>query len=304
MAIHVVGTVAFDSVRTPHGERRDILGGSAAHFSVSASFFAPVRLTAVVGEDFEEAHRRPLLSRGVDLSGLRAVPGRTFRWSGEYGDDPNDARTLETQLNVIATHAPEPPPAWGQTPVVFLANLDPEIQERILEGAGAARLAAADTMNYWIASKPESVRRVLSRVGIAFLNDAEARQLTGRSNVLDAADSIRDLGPEVVVVKRGEHGVLVAREGEIFSLPALPLRKVVDPTGAGDTFAGGFLGHVASRLGEGDPDWRRAAVVGSVMASFQVEDFSCDRLLRLRPEEIGERYRAFSELTRFGPLVA
>lgn len=304
MAIHVVGTVAFDSVRTPFGERRDILGGSAAHFSVSASFFAPVRLTAVVGEDFGEAHRRPLLGRGVDLSGLRAVSGRTFRWSGEYGSDPNDARTLETQLNVIATHAPEPPAGWEGTPVVFLANLDPEIQERILDGASGARLAAADTMNYWIASKPEAVRRVLSRVRVAFLNDAEARQLTGRPNVLDAADAIRGLGPDVVVVKRGEHGVLVVREGELFSLPALPLRRVVDPTGAGDTFAGGFLGHVASALGTRDPDWRKAAVVGSVMASFQVEDFSCDRLLRLRPEEIGARYRAFSDLTRFEPLEA
>jgi sugar/nucleoside kinase (ribokinase family) len=304
MPILVVGTVAFDSVRTPSGARSEILGGSASHFSVAASFFEPVRLTAVVGEDFGEEPRRLLRDRGVDLAGLRTVTGRTFRWSGDYADDLNNPRTLETQLNVIAEYEPVVPSEWSDTPVLFLANIDPEIQGRVLDQAGRPGLVAADTMNFWIASKPDAVRDVFRRVHVVFMNDAEIGQLTGSKHLLDAAEEIRSLGPAVVVIKRGEHGVLVVSDDDLFSIPAFPVRRVVDPTGAGDTFAGGFLGFLASADGTRARDWRRAAVVGTVMASYQVEDFSLDRLRRLSRDEIASRYEEFRVLTRIEPFGA
>lgn len=299
MSILVVGSVAFDTVKTPFGRGVEILGGSATHFSVSASFFSPVRLVAVVGEDFRAEHRKPLEERGVDLAGLQVAAGRTFRWEGEYGDDLNSARTIDTQLNVFAGFDPVLPEGWGKTPVLFLANIDPDLQARVLDLA-SPRLVAADTMNFWIDSKPESLRRLLPRLDVLLINDAEIRQLTGRRNVVEAAEAVRERGPRLVVVKRGEHGVLVFEPEGTFALPAFPLRRVADPTGAGDAFAGGFLGWIASRLEERASDWRRAAVAGSVMASFQVEDFSLERLRRLRSGEIAERYEAFRELVRFG----
>jgi sugar/nucleoside kinase (ribokinase family) len=300
MGILVVGSVALDTVTTPSGTRREMLGGSATHFSASASFFTGVRLVAVVGEDFGPEHEKPLRDRGVDLGGLQRVPGRTFRWTGEYGDDLNNPTTLETQLNVFAGFEPVLPPGWNQTQVLFLANIDPELQWKVLEQTQACELVAADTMNYWIGSKPEALRRLLPRVKVLLINDGEIRQLTGRKNVVEAADAVRDLGTAVVVVKRGEHGVAVFGAGETFAIPAFPLRKVVDPTGAGDTFAGGFLGFLARSASFESEEFRRAAVAGSVMASFQVEDFSLDRLKRLTPGEIRERYDAFRRLTAFG----
>ncbi len=303
MGILVVGSVALDTVSSPAGTRRDVLGGSATHFSMSASFFTEVRLVAVVGEDFTAEHEKPLRDRGVDLTGLRRVAGRTFRWTGEYGDDLNNPRTLETQLNVFADFDPVLPPGWSRTPVVFLANIDPDLQWRVLEQVDAASLVAMDTMNFWITSKPEALRRLLPRVRVLLINDAEIRQLTGRRNVVEAADSVRDVGTGVVVVKRGEYGVAVFGAGETFAMPAFPLRRVVDPTGAGDTFAGGFLGFLARTGAFAPGDVRRAAVAGSVMASYQVEDFSLDRLKRLTPEEIRERFEAFRRLTEVGPYA-
>jgi sugar/nucleoside kinase (ribokinase family) len=302
MSILVVGSVAFDSVRTPSGGGTDLLGGSATHFAIAASFFSPVRLVAVVGEDFEPRHLAAFRERGVDLAGLQRVPGRTFRWAGEYGDDPNDRRTLDTQLNVFADFQPRLPPGWARSPVVFLANIDPDLQWHVIEQVDAPALVAADTMNFWIESKRSGVARTLSRVRILFLNDSEIRDLTGRRNIVQAVDAVRAMGPEVVVVKRGEHGAVVFHPQGPFAVPAYPVREVVDPTGAGDAFAGGFLGYIASRLEGGAVDYRRAAVVGSVMASFQVEAFSLDRVRSLTPGEIVERYRGFSELTRFGEL--
>ena len=301
VGILVVGSVALDTVTTPSGTRRDVLGGSATHFSASASFFTKVRLVAVVGEDFTDGHRAPLLGRGVDLSGLKKMPGRTFRWAGEYGDDLNNPRTLDTELNVFADFEPQLPAGWERTEVLFLANIDPDLQWRVLEQVEGGALVAADTMNYWIDSKPEALRRLLPRVRVLLINDGEIRQLTGRKNVVEAADAVRAAGTPVVVVKRGEHGVAVFGAGETFAIPAFPVRRVVDPTGAGDTFAGGFLGFLAMTGGLGPGDFRRAAVAGSVMASFQVEDFSLDRLVRLTPAEIHERYDAFRRLTEFGP---
>lgn len=302
MSILVVGTVAFDSVRTPRASAERVLGGSATHFSVAASFFAPVRLLAVVGEDFEPRHRKPLVDRGVDLGGLSVAKGETFFWSGVYHENMNDRDTLETRLNVLAEFDPVVPDAWRATPVVFLANVDPDLQIRVLDQMEKPELVAADTMNFWIEGKPESVRRMLRRVDLLFVNDQEIRQLTGIHNLVEAAEAVRGLGPKTVVVKRGEHGVLVFDAEGVFALPALPLREVVDPTGAGDAFAGGFLGALARALAKGPPDFRRAAVVGSVMASFQVEDFSLDRVRVLEEREIRERFRAFESLTRFAPL--
>ena len=303
MPILVVGSVAFDTVKTPGGDRREVLGGSATHFSASASFFSTVRLVAVVGDDFNAEHRRPLEERGVDLEGLQQAPGRTFRWSGEYGEDLSDPRTLETQLNVFADFTPALPPGWAETPIVFLANIDPELQSRVLDLTLRPEVVAADTMNYWIDSKPDALKRNLSRVQVLFINESEIRQLTGLRNLVHAAKEARRLGPDVVVIKRGEHGVLVfTRDEETFALPAYPLDRVVDPTGAGDAFAGGFLGFLASRLARSRRDYRRAAVVGSVMASFQVEDFSLDRMKRLDLEEIQLRYAGFERLVRFGPF--
>ena len=302
MSILVVGSVAFDTVKTPFGEVHEALGGSATHFSVAASFFAPVRLVAVVGEDFTLAHRQPLLDRNVDLDGLKTASGRTFRWSGVYGDDLNSARTLETQLNVFATFRPEIPAAWRDTPLLFLANIDPELQWDVLDQVRGAKLVAADTMNYWIDGKPEALKKLLGRVDLLLINDGEIRQLTGERNLVRAAELVRRLGPQMVVVKRGEHGVLVFEGASAFALPAFPLESVIDPTGAGDAFAGGFLGYLASRDLDGERDLRTAAVVGSVMASYQVEDFSLDRLKRLTQQEIRERYARFEDLTRFKAL--
>jgi sugar/nucleoside kinase (ribokinase family) len=305
VSILVVGSVAFDDVRTPFGEGEGLLGGSATHFSVSASFFSTVRLVAVVGEDFEPAHAAPLLERGVDLAGLQRRSGKTFRWAGEYDYDLNNPRTLDTQLNVFRDFEPEIPSHWRRTPVVFLANIDPELQSRVRSMVDEPRLVAADTMNFWIGSKPDALKRTLRDVDVLLINDGEIRQLTGLYNLVEAADAVRELGPRVVVVKRGEHGVLVFAEDEVFAVPAFPLRRVLDPTGAGDAFAGGFLGYLAGRLDRDEsPDWRRAAVIGSVMASFQVESFSLERVRRLREGEIAERYAGFRRLTEFGELPA
>jgi sugar/nucleoside kinase (ribokinase family) len=299
--ILVVGSVAFDDVRTPFGQGEGLLGGSATHFSVAASFFSPVRLVAVVGDDFQDVHAAPLRERGVDLSGLQRRHGRTFRWAGEYDFDLNNPRTLDTQLNVFAEFTPELPAGWEDSPVVFLANIDPELQGQVRAMVREPRLVAADTMNFWIAGKPDALRRTLRGVDVLLINDGEIRQLTGTWNLVEAAEEIHALGPRTVVVKRGEHGVLVFAPGDVFAVPAYPLRRVLDPTGAGDAFAGGFLGQLAARLArDPEPDWRRAAVVGSVMASFQVESFSLERVRGLRPGEIEERYAAFRKLTDFG----
>ncbi|PYT08036.1 MAG: sugar kinase [Acidobacteria bacterium] len=299
MAVLVVGSVALDSVRTPFGERREVLGGSATYFSVAASFFTPVKLVAVVGEDFADEHRRLLTERGIDLSGLQAAPGRTFRWKGEYGYDLNVARTLRTELNVFAGFRPSLPEHYRDCEYVFLANIDPDLQREVLEQVRSPRLVACDTMDFWIAGKRESLLRTIRRVDILLINDAEARQLSGESSLVRAAQTIRALGPKALVVKRGEYGAMLFSESSVFAAPAYPLEAPVDPTGAGDSFAGGFIGHLASARDLSEKAMRRAIIFGSVMASFDVEDFSLGRLVRLSREEIHERYRAFSNLTQF-----
>jgi sugar/nucleoside kinase (ribokinase family) len=295
----VVGAVAFDSVRTPHGQAENILGGAATYFSVAASWFAPVRVVAVVGDDFGEEHLRVFQDRGVDTAGLVRAPGRTFRWSGEYVGDMNEARTLETHLNVFEQFSPKIPGSYLDSEFVFLGNIDPVLQLHVRRQLPKARLAALDSMNYWIKGKPEELKKALAEVDILVINETEARMLSGISNLNRAAEVIQEMGPRTLVIKRGEHGAVLFSEGGIFFAPAFPLAEVHDPTGAGDSFAGGFMGHLAKTGELSDAQLRRAVIYGSVMASYAVEEFGLARLLRLSPEEIEARYREFKKLTHF-----
>jgi len=302
MSILVVGSVALDTVRTPFGQAEEVLGGSATYFSAAASFFADVRLVAVVGEDFPEHHLAFLRSRKVDLRGLQRVPGRTFRWVGEYGFDLNQARTLDTQVNVFGDFTPKIPEEYRDSQVVFLANIDPDLQREVLRQVRRPALIAADSMNYWIANKAESLRQTLGLVDTLLINDAEARQLAGEANLVQAAQKILTWGPTSLVIKRGEYGALMINNGDWFAAPALPLDAVRDPTGAGDCFAGGFLGYLANAMNFENASVRKAMIMGSVMASFNVEAFSLDRLRTLTYDEIEDRYRAFKRLAQFEDL--
>ena len=302
MALLAVGSVALDSVETPFGSRREVLGGSATYFSTCASFFGPVRLVAVVGEDFPEEHLLFLRSRGVDLAGLARRPGRTFRWSGRYEFDLNQAHTLDTQLNVFADFRPELPESYRDSSHVFLGNIDPELQCRVVDQIRAPRFVAADTMNFWIESKRRSLLEALKRVDLLFVNDAEARQLAGEHNVVRAARAILTLGPKAVVVKRGEYGALFFSGEEVFAASAYPLPELFDPTGAGDSFAGGFMGYLARAPGLDHGTMRRAIVLGGVLASFAVEKFSLERLRELSADEIRGRFGEFRRLTHFEDL--
>jgi sugar/nucleoside kinase (ribokinase family) len=302
MALLVVGSVALDTLETPFGRREDVLGGSASYFSVCASFFTPTRAVAVVGEDFPEEHVRFLASRGVDLAGLVRRPGRTFRWKGRYEFDLNTAHTLETQLNVFAEFRPDLPAHFRDSEYVFLGNIDPDLQRAVLDQVRAPRLVACDTMNFWISSKRESLLRTLRRVDLLFVNDAEARQLAGEHNIVKAAQAILTMGPRRVVVKRGEYGALFFGGDEVFAASAYPLADVFDPTGAGDSFAGGFMGYLARAGRVERAVLRRAIVLGGVLASFAVEEFSLDRLRRLTADEIRGRYGDFRQLGHFDDL--
>lgn len=306
MTLLVVGSVALDSLETPFGQKEDVLGGSATYFSTSASFFVPTRVVAVVGEDFPEAHLSFLKGRGIDLEGLTRVPGRTFRWKGRYGYELNEATTLDTQLNVFQTFSPDLPSGYRDTPYVFLGNIHPELQSRVLDQVRSPKLVAADTMNFWIKGSRDALLKTLERVNLLFVNDAEARQLAGEHNVVKAARAILRMGPERVVIKRGEYGALLFDKEHVFACPAFPLAEVFDPTGAGDTFAGGFMGTLAtSAVGVDSSLLRRAMVMGSVMASFTVEKFSLERLREVTRPEIHARFAEFRKLTHFddlGPL--
>lgn len=299
MSILVVGSVALDSVRTPFGEVEEVLGGSATYFSVAASFFSPVRVVAVVGEDFPAEYLEFLGSRGVDLGGLRKMPGRTFRWRGFYDYDLNDAHTLDTQLNVFEDFDPEIPEEYRDSEFVFLANIDPSLQLKVLEQVRSPRLAICDTMNFWIDNKRSDLLETVKRVDCLLLNDSEARQLAGEPNLIAAGRKLQAMGPRRVIIKKGEHGVIMLGEDSYFSLPAYPLETVFDPTGAGDSFGGGFLGALSREPELTEDAIRRAVVYGSVVASFAVESFSCDRLRALSEEEIKARYDEFMEITCF-----
>jgi len=302
MSIVVVGSVAFDSVKTPYGEVEDALGGAATYFSLAASYFCPVRVVAVVGDDFGDEHLAVLERHGVDTAGIERAAGKSFRWGGEYSWNLNQRTTLFTELNVFEEFDPKLPEEYRQAPFVFLANIDPELQMSVLDQVEAPELVACDTMNYWIEGKPEALHELLQGVDVLVINDEEARELAGSYNLVQAANTIREMGPSALVIKRGEHGALSFFGDEMFSAPGFPLEKVADPTGAGDTFAGGFFGYLAKHGEQGPAALRRAVVAGSVMASFCVEKFSIDGLCDLDESRIARRYRAFQLLTDFGDL--
>ena len=291
--------MAFDSVKTPFGEREDAIGGSATYFSISASYFTDVRLVAVVGSDFPQGELDFLAERSVDLSGLERSEGKTFRWKGEYGFDLNTAHTLDTQLNVFQDFRPQVPAAFSESEFVFLANIDPELQVSVVEQVKSPQLVACDTMNFWIEGKRDELVRMFGMVDMAVINEGEVRELAGESNILKASRKILEMGPQTLLVKRGEYGALLIQKDSVFSAPGLPLEDIYDPTGAGDTFAGGFMGYLSSKGDLSPGALRRAVIFGSVMASFNVESFSYDRLKNLTQGEIEARYRQFSELAHF-----
>jgi len=302
MTLLVVGSVAFDSVQTPFGKKEKVLGGSANFFSMAASLLTNVQLVGVVGEDFPREHVEFLKGRNIDVSGLEHVPGKTFHWSGKYDFNLNEAHTLDTQLNVFATFSPKLPEAFKKPDHLFLANIDPVLQLNVLEQVQRPKLVALDTMNYWISGKREALLKVLKHVDLLFVNDAEARQLSGEHNVVKAGSAIRKMGPKTVIIKRGEYGALMLEQGHAFYSPAYPLEDVFDPTGAGDTFAGGVMGSL-DRWGGLTPETaRQSMVVGAVLASYVVEDFSFDRIRSVTLQDVQKRYADLRGFTDFKDL--
>jgi sugar/nucleoside kinase (ribokinase family) len=300
MPLLVVGSVALDSVETPHGVVDDALGGSATFFSYAASYFTPVRLVGVVGEDFPAAHRAMLEHRRIDTSGLIVEErGKTFRWRGKYTGDMNTAETLEVHLNVLGSFNPDLSPKFAETPFVFLANGSPPMQRRVLAQAKCRELAVADTMNFWIETQRDELYALLREVDGLVLNDGEARMLTEEINLVRAGWKVLDLGPKFVIIKKGEHGALFLSAEETYVMPAYPVADVVDPTGAGDSFAGGFMGYLAS-IGKSDPaSLKRAMAYGTVVASLTVEDFSLRRFQRTERAEIDRRLESYRAMMSF-----
>ena len=299
MSVVVVGSIAFDAVKTPFGERKRMLGGSAVHFSLAGSFFTDVRVVGPVGDDFGDAEYEVLRSRGVNTDDIEHVEGgKTFFWAGEYEWNVNVRHTLDTQLNVFGDFEPKLSDATKQAEVLFLANIHPDLQRDVREQCTGAKLAGLDSMNYWIESTRDSLERTIATVDLILMNDDEVRQLTEEPTLLLAARKIMELGPRVVVVKQGEYGASLFTEDGFFSLPSYPLEKVVDPTGAGDSFAGGFFGYLDSQGGAtDDATLRRAMTYGSAVASYWVEEFGCERAQRLTREDIEERYEGFRAMT-------
>lgn len=301
MSIVVVGTVAIDTIETPFGRAEDVLGGSASYFSLAARNFTDVRVVSAVGEDFPSGHMELLGERGVDTEGIVVGEGGTFRWEGRYGYDMKDPDTLSVALNALESFDPELSEEQKDAEYVFLANIDPETQMRVLEQVRSPRVVACDTMNFWIDGKPDALRELLRKTNVLVINDSEARLLSREPLIANAAKRIMAMGPEFLIIKRGEYGALLFSAEEVFSAPGFLLEKVLDPTGAGDTFAGGFMGYVASRGAALDfPSFKRGVAYGSVMASFTVEDFSVSRLRCVGTEDIEDRLRGFLGLSAFG----
>jgi sugar/nucleoside kinase (ribokinase family) len=302
MSILVVGSVAYDTVETPFGKAEKVLGGSASFFAVAASFFVPVNLVGIVGKDFGEKQLAAFRGRNIDLDGLERAEGDTFHWQGKYSYDLNSRDTICTDLNVFESFKPRIPEKYRRSEHIFLGNIDPVLQRDVLDQIDKPKVVACDTMNFWISGKLDELKKTLALVDILLINDAEARELSGEWNIVKAARAIRAMGPKALVIKKGEHGVLMFTETGVFAAPAYPLEAVFDPTGAGDTFAGGFLGYLAATDLTGDEALRRAIVMGSTLASFCVEAFSLDRLLTLQRKEIDARYQLFKQLTHFEAL--
>jgi sugar/nucleoside kinase (ribokinase family) len=296
VSVLVVGSVALDSVETPFGQAEWVVGGSATYFASAACHLTRVELVGVVGDDYPMEKLAPLAERGVDISGLERVHGESFRWRGRYRHDLNSAETLETRLGVFAEFHPKIPTSFRRAPYVFLANIDPKVQLEVLGQVTAPRFVACDTMNFWIENRRHDLMTVLSRVDLIALNDGEARQLTGKTNLVHAARWILDQGPRYVIIKKGEHGALLFSRESVFFAPAYLLESVFDPTGAGDAFAGGFMGYLAKTGDLTEANLRRAVVIGAAMGSFAVERFSNDRLLALEPVELARRISEFRAL--------
>jgi len=311
LTILVVGSVGLDNVETPSGKRIRTLGGACTYFATAASLYDQVSMVAVVGTDFPPEHIDFLKTRNIDLRGLEIVQGKTFFWAGRYGDDLNVAETLDTQLNVFADFRPSIPEDLRDAEYVFLANIDPDLQIALLQQCRAPRLTVLDSMNYWITSKRDSLARAISMVDVVLFNEAETKLFAAKSNILVAAKQILGMGPKALVIKRGEYGSILVTRGDgaawalgecFFLTPAYPLERVIDPTGAGDTFAAGFMGYLARSDDLSIEALRRAVVHGTVVASFTVEDFSIDRLRTLTTRDIDERYQEFLKLTYFETL--
>jgi sugar/nucleoside kinase (ribokinase family) len=304
MSVLIVGSIALDTVKTPVEEHADLLGGSASYAAVGASFFAPVNLVGVVGDDFPKPHVEFFGSRRIDLEGLQVAPGKTFRWSGEYMWDLNTRETRSVELNVFEHFTPTLPATYAGTPFVLLANIAPKLQSHVLDQMQRPRFVVADTMDLWIKIADDDLRALLPRVDMLILNDGEARQFTGETSLIKAGAKIRGLGPAYVAIKKGEHGCLLFGDNQFFSCGAYPLEDIHDPTGAGDTFAGGLAGYLASNA-DGEVTFahlRKAVVYGSVLASFNVEAFSLERLRTLTQNDIDERYSMFRLMSQFEVL--
>ena len=302
MSILVVGSTALDSVETPFGKVRETLGGSAVYFSIAASFFSNIHLVACVGDDFPQKHIDLLTDRNIDIRGLQRKDGKTFRWEGRYDYNLNEAHTLSTQLNVFEEFKPIIPEEYKSCGYVFLANIDPDLQLDVLRQVRSPKLVACDTMNFWLENKPDIVRKAVEKVDILIINEAEARQFTKESNLKRAAQKIISMGPNTLIVKLGEYGALMFRESSTFFAPGYPLESILDPTGAGDSFAGGFMGYLAKTDDLNEGYLRQAVIFGSVMASFNIEDFSLNRMRDLTYEDIECRYKKFKDLTDFNDL--
>ncbi len=299
MSLLVVGSIALDSVETPFGSRVDAVGGSAVFFSHAACLLHPVQIVGVIGDDYPEEALERLRLRGADLSGVERKTGESFRWSGRYSYDLQSRETLDTRLGVFADFQPQLPTSFGSAKYVFLGNIDPELQLGVLDQVTDPTLVACDTMNYWIQGKREALLEVLRRVDVLMVNDGEARELSGDWNIYRAARWILERGPSWVVIKQGVYGAVLVNSERAFYIPAFPLEEVFDPTGAGDAFAGGFMGHLARSDDTGGENLRRAMVYGSAMGSFAVERFSTERFEEIGPAEVTARVREFAELVRF-----
>ena len=299
MSVLVVGSVAFDAIKTAYGQRDRLLAGAATYFALSASYFTQVGVVAVVGDDFGEEEMRVFRERGVSTVGIERAPGKSFFWSGEYSPDFSQRTTLDTQLNVFANFKPQIPDVYKDYRYLMLGNIHPELQSLVQSQMPTAGMVACDTMNYWISGSLPQLKETLRGVDVLLVNDEEARQLTGEHNLLRAAAAIHKMGPQKLVIKRGEHGASLYRDGKVFTAPAFPLQEVCDPTGAGDSFAGGFMGSIAAAEQAGEKELRRAMIYGSVMGSFCVEQFGTERLQSLTRPEIDARYHQFKELMHF-----
>jgi len=300
MSILAVGSVAFDNVKTPFGSASNVVGGSCTYFSIAASFFTDVNIVAVIGDDFDDEAMKVFEGRNIDLKGLERRPGKTFRWEGEYPEDNiNEAVTYATDLNVFLDFAPRIPEEYKNSRVVFLANIDPDLQGTVLEQVISPSLISCDTMNHWINDKREALENILKRIDLLIINDGETRLLSGEKNLISGCEKILELGVGSIICKKGEHGAIFMSKDSLLTIPAYPHKNVVDPTGAGDTFAGGVLGYLDSANDFSDDATKRALFYGTTMASFTIEDFSMNRLLAIDRFDIEKRFAEFADMTRF-----